>query len=122
MRLLIPTLLIATTAASPGLAQDDNPAVPLINAIGGFIQQKVQEQELKNSPEYRMNEIQPGGLTRAQVIIVQQKLLERGYDIGTPDGIVGPKTMAIVAQVQQKVGAPINGLPDARFLEALLQQ
>jgi peptidoglycan hydrolase-like protein with peptidoglycan-binding domain len=59
---------------------------------------------------------------RSQVIIVQQLLLQRGYDVGAPDGVVGPKTMAVVGQLQARAGVPVTGLPDEQLLHALLNE
>jgi hypothetical protein len=111
--------LALATGLSPTLvvAQDQNPVGPLINIVGNLIQQKLQEEALKNSPDA----IQPGGLTRAQVMIVQQKLIDQGYDVGGADGIIGPKTMAIVATLQRRVGQPITGYPTQQLMDALLQ-
>lgn len=85
------------------------------------IEQQQQLEAQKNSTDYKNQELQPGGLTRGQVIIVQQLLLQQGYDIGQPDGTVGPKTRAAVAKLQFKAGVPATGLPSQQLLEALLQ-
>jgi hypothetical protein len=90
----------------------------------GSINQAPKHQDLdrsRKSTEYRNQEVQPGGLTRAQVIIVQQLLLQQGYKVGAPNGKIGPKTMAVVGQLQQKAGVPVTGLPDQQLLDALLQ-
>jgi putative peptidoglycan binding protein len=63
---------------------------------------------------------QPGGLTRGRVIIVQQLLTQKGYDVGQPDGVVGPKLMAVVAQLQRKAGVSVTGYPDQRLFDALV--
>ena len=99
-----------------------------IGTIGAMMQQAAQQrqqqqqlQQLRNSPEFRDQEIQPGGLTRGQVIVVQQLLIERGYDVGAADGVVGPKTRAVVAQLQAKAGVPITGYPTKQLMDALVQ-
>ena len=90
-----------------------------------FMQQTIERQQqidaYKNSPDFQNQQIQPGGLTRGQVVIVQQVLLQRGYDVGEADGVVGPKTMAVVGQLQLKAGVPVTGLTTEQLLEALLQ-
>lgn len=121
MRLLIMVAVAAFSFSAPTQAQEDNPVIPLINTLTDMMVKQIEENRIKNSPEYRMNEIQPGGLTRGQVIVVQQKLIERGYDVGAPDGIVGSKTMAVVGRLQQSAGTPVTGLPNAQLLQALLQ-
>jgi hypothetical protein len=121
MRLLVLAAAAILGFGGPSAAQEDNPVAPLFNIVGNLIQQKMQEEALKNSPGYHDQEIQPGGLTRGQVIIVQQKLLERGYDVGDADGVIGPKTRAVVATLQQQAGVPVDGLPNAQMLQMLLQ-
>lgn len=94
----------------------------IFGAIGNVMQHAIEQQrleQLRNTPEYRDQEIQPGGLTRGQVIIVQQLLSERGHDVGAPDGIIGPKTRAVVARLQAQAGVPITGYPTQDLLEAL---
>jgi peptidoglycan hydrolase-like protein with peptidoglycan-binding domain len=122
MRLYVLTAVALLGFETSSLAQDDNPVLPFFNIVGGLIEQKITEEGIKNSPEYRNQEIQPGGLTRGQVIVVQQKLIDRGFDVGAPDGIIGPKTMAVVATLQHQAGVPVTGYPTAQILEALLQQ
>jgi hypothetical protein len=122
-------LLLSVTATfyltTPALAQDAGQVMgPFIDMMNKAIAEQARQQELerlRNSPEFRNQEVQPGGLTRGQVIIVQQLLTQRGYDVGAPDGIIGPKTMAVVAQLQAKVGQEVNGYPTKLLLDALLQ-
>lgn len=107
-------LLSASTSA---FAQDPQQVIaPFLDLMN----KAIEEGQRQNSPAYQYQQIQPGGLTRGQVIIVQQLLIKRGYDLGDPDGIVGPKTMAVVAQLQVKAGLPPTGLPNQQLLTALL--
>ena len=62
---------------------------------------------------------QPGELSSDQIQLVQQLLNRRGFDVGTPDGIVGPKTSAVVSQLQAKAGVPVTGVPTQQLLDAL---
>jgi membrane-bound lytic murein transglycosylase B len=80
----------------------------------------IDDARVRDSPDYQYQQIEPGGLTRGQVIIIQQLLYKRGYDVGEPDGLVGPKTMAVVAQLQRKAGVLAIGLPDQQLFDALL--
>ena len=49
-----------------------------------------------------------------------QKLLGRaGFDVGTPDGVVGPKTRAAVIAYQQRAGLPADGHISGRLLDRL---
>ena len=51
-----------------------------------------------------------GGLTRRQNREVQQSLINLGYDIGEPDGIIGDKTRYAIQDYQKKYGK----VPDGR--------
>jgi uncharacterized tellurite resistance protein B-like protein len=51
--------------------------------------------------------------------IAQQLLIERGFDIGTVDGIWGPRSAAAMSDLQRELGLPVTGLPDAATLEAM---
>jgi membrane-bound lytic murein transglycosylase B len=49
-----------------------------------------------------------------------QGLLNRaGFDVGSPDGVVGPKTRAAVLAYQTRVGLPADGHVSGRLLERL---
>jgi peptidoglycan hydrolase-like protein with peptidoglycan-binding domain len=118
------SVLTIISINTPVLAQDPQQVVaPFLDLMGRAIDEAARQQELdriRNSPEYRDQQIQPGGLTRGQVIIVQQLLMKEGYDVGASDGEVGPKTRAAVAIAQHKASVPITGLPDQQLLDALL--
>ncbi len=122
---LIIAMLVMCMIGEPSKAQEGQEVIgPFVDLMGKMIDEGVRQQELErihNSPEYRDQEIQPGGLTRGQVIIVQQLLIQQGYDVGAPDGEIGPKTRAVVAQLQSKAGVAITGYPTQQLLEALLQ-
>jgi peptidoglycan hydrolase-like protein with peptidoglycan-binding domain len=110
--------IFCVLCGTSGNAQQDPQQViaPFID----FMNRAIEESQRQNSPEYQYQQIQPGGLTRAQVVMVQQLLRQRGYDVGEPDGIVGPKTMTVVGQLQVKAGLSPTGLPDQQLLSALL--
>ncbi|MBM3343157.1 MAG: lytic murein transglycosylase [Betaproteobacteria bacterium] len=59
------------------------------------------------------------GLSRAERREVQRLLNERGFDVGTPDGLIGPRTQAAIKAFQEKNG--LTGPPRAggKLLEAL---
>lgn len=110
-------LLILNGLYSPVFAQD---AQQVIGPVIDLMNKAIEDARIRNSPDYQYQEIQPGGLTRGQVVIIQQLLNKRGLDVGDPDGLVGPKTMAVVAQLQRKAGVPATGLPDQQLFDALL--
>jgi lytic murein transglycosylase len=59
------------------------------------------------------------GLSRAEKRELQELLARRGFDVGVPDGAIGAKTRAAVAQIQSSIGLTPNGRPSAKVLEAL---
>ena len=50
---------------------------------------------------------------------VQQKLSEKGQDVGQPDGHMGPKTQAALKEFQQQNGLQATGQIDPQTLAAL---
>ena len=50
---------------------------------------------------------------------VQQKLSEKGQDVGQPDGQLGPKTQAALKEFQQQNGLQATGQIDEQTLAAL---
>jgi hypothetical protein len=119
---LLLSLVLVSAPVGPSWSQQGSEVVgQFIGTITQMIERQQQIEAMKNSPEYQDQQIQPGGLTRGQVIIVQQILVRKGYDVGEPDGIVGPKTRAVVGELQYKAGVPVTGYPTQQLLDALLQ-
>jgi membrane-bound lytic murein transglycosylase B len=58
-------------------------------------------------------------LTRSDRQQLQAKLLKRGYEIGTPDGVIGPKTRAAVMDWQARAGLLADGHVSGNLLRAL---
>lgn len=58
-------------------------------------------------------------LTRNQMLALQAALNTRGFDSGTPDGMVGPATQRGVRQYQRSVGLPADGYPTLDLLQRL---
>ena len=56
------------------------------------------------------------GLTGDQMRVLQQKLVELGFDVGDVDGILGAKTRAAVRIVQDVLAMPIDGWPTPALL------
>ncbi len=51
---------------------------------------------------------------------VQARLAQRGYDVGgPPDGDIGTKSKAAIADFEQKAGLEVNGRASVKVLEAL---
>ena len=58
-------------------------------------------------------------LNKAQRAELQTLLSRAGYDVGTPDGVVGPKTRAAVLAYQARMGLPQDGHVSGLLLERL---
>jgi len=58
-------------------------------------------------------------LSRADVIALQNQLTQRGYDVGSADGQMGPKTRAALAAFQTAHGLPADGFPSSQTLVVL---
>ncbi|WP_290787950.1 lytic murein transglycosylase [Halomonas sp.] len=58
-------------------------------------------------------------LSRAQVREMQQALNARGFEVGTPDGIMGPNTRRGLRAYQQSIGAIPDGFATLSLLERL---
>ncbi|MEM8749826.1 MAG: peptidoglycan-binding protein [Pseudomonadota bacterium] len=56
-----------------------------------------------------------------QVMIqkAQAKLNERGFAVGEPDGLMGPKTKNAIMEFQRSAGIPVTGKVDSKLLQAL---
>lgn len=58
-------------------------------------------------------------LTKAQRAEVQSLLARAGYDVGSPDGVVGPKTRAAVMAYQARLGVAADGHVSGLLLDRL---
>ena len=58
-------------------------------------------------------------LTRDERTEMQQLLARRGFDIGNPDGRLGPKTRAAIRDFQARAGLVPDGFPSATVLARL---
>ena len=58
-------------------------------------------------------------LSREQRRELQRLLIQRGYNVGEPDGAVGALTRAAIKDVEAKVGMPQTGRPGEKVLRAL---
>ncbi len=59
------------------------------------------------------------GTSRAERRQIQQALLDRGYDIGEVDGLIGAKSRAAISTFQQSKGMTVNGRAGQKVLKAL---
>lgn len=58
-------------------------------------------------------------LTRAEREQLQARLLRKGYQIGSPDGVIGPKTRAAVIDWQSRAGLLPDGHVSGNLLRAM---
>jgi len=58
-------------------------------------------------------------LSKDQRAQLQALLNRAGFDVGTPDGVVGPKTRAAVIAYQSRAGLPADGYISGRLLDRL---
>jgi membrane-bound lytic murein transglycosylase B len=58
-------------------------------------------------------------LTTAQRGELQTLLNRRGFNVGTADGVIGPKTRAAVVAYQTQAGLPADGYISGRLLDSL---
>ncbi|WGW05421.1 lytic murein transglycosylase [Tropicibacter oceani] len=59
------------------------------------------------------------GLTLDDRKALQRGLTQRGFDAGTPDGVLGKKTEAAIRAYQQEQGLPVTGTPSRDLLRRL---
>lgn len=59
------------------------------------------------------------GTSRAERREIQQRLVDRGFDIGEVDGLIGTKTRVAISEFQTSVGLPSDGRAGQRVLKAL---
>ncbi|WP_069384647.1 lytic murein transglycosylase [Halomonas caseinilytica] len=58
-------------------------------------------------------------LNRSEVREMQQRLDDRGFDVGTPDGILGPNTRRGLRAFQRQIGVTPDGFATKALLERL---
>ncbi|MET0986007.1 MAG: lytic murein transglycosylase [Steroidobacteraceae bacterium] len=83
-------------------------------AVGLLAERIAGAPELRNAPP--VNAIR---LHRDQVLALQTKLTELGFDAGNADGVLGPGTRKAIRAFQQSRKLVADGYPDAELLAAL---
>ncbi len=58
-------------------------------------------------------------LRREQVITLQEQLNQKGFNVGTPDGVFGPGTRRAVSEFQHQQGLVADGFPEKKVLGLL---
>jgi lytic murein transglycosylase len=59
------------------------------------------------------------GLSRVQQLELQKLLLAKGYDIGKPDGKIGPATRTAIAEAEKRLGWPATGRAGMKIYKSL---
>ena len=73
---------------------------------------------LMGAPVYQAGNPEQG-LNQDQMRQLQQKLAQRGFDVGGIDGILGANTRAAVQDIQAQLGLPADGWPTPQLLRML---
>ncbi|MDD7971529.1 lytic murein transglycosylase [Roseinatronobacter alkalisoli] len=73
---------------------------------------------LMGAPVYQAGNPEQG-LNQDQMRQLQQKLAQRGFDVGGIDGILGSNTRAAVQDIQAQLGLPADGWPTPQLLRML---
>jgi len=59
---------------------------------------------------------------KAELLTLQESLDRLGYDVGTPDGILGPRTRRGVRTYQRKNSIPVDGVPTRELLRRVVDE
>ncbi|MDA5094251.1 lytic murein transglycosylase [Aliiroseovarius sp. KMU-50] len=59
------------------------------------------------------------GMRLKDRIALQKGLARAGYDVGEPDGVIGPKTLAAISAYEQAQGLTVSGQPSLALLSRL---
>nr|WP_245819065.1 lytic murein transglycosylase [Marivita hallyeonensis] len=73
---------------------------------------------LGGAPIFDAGSPQPA-LSGEQMMLLQRKLQDRGFDVGEIDGILGSGTRAAVRAVQKELGLPVDAWPTKALLDRL---
>jgi membrane-bound lytic murein transglycosylase B len=58
-------------------------------------------------------------LSRGELMEIQDRLGRLGFDIGDPDGVVGPRTRRAIMTFQQEARMPADGYPTGALLDSV---
>lgn len=64
----------------------------------------------------------PGPGPRNIVYGIQSSLNHLGYDVGPPDGVMGPRTAQAISQYQYANRLPVDGQPSPELLNYMIRQ
>ena len=61
----------------------------------------------------------PWGMSTRERQALQQRLNDRGFAAGNPDGVIGEKGRAAIRAYEQSRGLPVTGVPSKALLASL---
>ena len=93
---IVGLVVMAFICAGPVAAQD------VFEVLQSIIEQ--------NSRAAPLSAGSPQRLVDAELLVVQRQLSALGYDVGTPDGIMGPRTHNAIAAYQRSIGHTPTGI------------
>ena len=116
------SVLIASNARGPAFLIGNNFRTILRynNSASYALAVSLLAQRLAGGPAIQASwprDLQP--LSRSQMLTLQTALNARGFDCGTPDGMVGPATRRGVRGYQNSLGLPADGYPTVDLLARL---
>src|SRR5690606_30962599 len=86
-------------------------------AVGHLADRFMGEGPIRNMPA-----TEERGLSRTEVLELQMRLNNLGFDAGQPDGAVGSRTREAVRQYQIRAGLPADSYVSSELLTRLRQQ
>jgi peptidoglycan hydrolase-like protein with peptidoglycan-binding domain len=105
-------LTLALLIAAPAMAPAADKAATPDDRSGKTVRDKVEGASDTLAREHKNADRDP-------VKGAQRALKTRGYDIGEPDGMLGPKTRAAVRAFQKDEGLKVTGRLDAETMKRL---
>lgn len=85
----------------------------------GETQQQQQQRGVMQQEGMQQQQMAAQQLNQEQIRELQNILNERGFNSGSADGIMGPKTREALRQFQKTEGLAASGRPDMQTLQAL---
>lgn len=92
--------------------------------LAGLVRRRKEEAALIETGRYgeqRIGASPARSETVAEILEYQEQLKALGYDVGVPDGIVGPKTVAAVRAFQTTAGLKVDGAVGPATRAALIR-
>lgn len=104
---IVGLVLMAFVSAGPVAAQD------VFQVLQSILEQ--------NSRTVPISPGSPASVVDTELLVVQRQLSALGYDVGTPDGIMGPRTRSAIAAYQVTLGHTPTGILTAEERRLLVE-